>query len=148
MSDCVFCAILAGERPGSVFYADAAVVGLLDINPVTEGHALIIPRRHAPDLAALDETIGQRLWAVAQRTAAALRASSLRCEGVNLFLADGEAAFQEVFHVHLHVFPRYQGDGFSINADWSQHPSREALDHTAARIGIAYRRLYPSTEQQ
>jgi histidine triad (HIT) family protein len=144
MSDCVFCAILRGEAPSSLFYADDAVVGLLDVNPVTEGHALIIPRRHAAGLAALDETTGQRLWMVAQRTAAALRASGIRCEGVNLFLADGEAAFQEVFHVHLHVFPRYAGDGFTLSADWSKRPPREALDATATVLGGAYRTLFPT----
>jgi histidine triad (HIT) family protein len=142
MSDCVFCAILRGEQPGSLFYADNEVVGLLDINPVTAGHALIIPRCHAADLAALDEPTGQRLWTVAQRTAAALRASGLRCEGVNLFLADGEAAFQEVFHVHLHVFPRYAGDGFTLNADWSQRPPRAVLDTAAATLQATYQRLY------
>jgi histidine triad (HIT) family protein len=144
MSDCVFCAVLRGEQPGSLFYADDEVAGLLDINPVTEGHALIIPRRHAADLAALGELTGQRLWTVAQRTAAALRASGLRCEGVNLFLADGEAAFQEVFHVHLHVFPRYAGDGFTLSADWSQRPPREALDATATVLGTAYCTLFPT----
>ncbi len=142
MSDCVFCAILQGTLPGSLFYADELVVGLLDINPVTEGHALIIPRHHVADLAALDEATGQRLWTVAQRTAAALRAATLRCEGVNLFLADGEAAFQEVFHVHLHVFPRYVGDGFTINADWSKRPLRETLNSTAATLRSAYSQRY------
>lgn len=141
MDSCIFCAILAGQRPGSIFYADATVVGLLDINPVTEGHALIIPRRHIADLASLDEAVGRQLWTVAQRAAAALRASGLRCEGVNLFLADGEAAFQEVFHLHLHVFPRYTGDGFSLNADWSHQPPREALDATARLLAAAYHRL-------
>lgn len=139
MDDCIFCAIVAGTSPASIFYADEQVIGFLDINPVTEGHALIIPRRHAPDLAALDEVTGQRLWLVAQRTAAALRASGLRCEGVNFFLADGEAAFQEVFHLHLHVFPRYPGDGFRLDADWSQRPQRSALEVTAQQIAAAYR---------
>lgn len=138
MDDCIFCAIGAGTSPASIFYADDLVIGLLDINPVTEGHALIIPRAHAADLAALDETLGQRIWLVAQRTAAALRASGLRCEGVNFFLADGEAAFQEVFHVHLHVFPRYPGDGFRLEADWSQRPSRSDLEAIAGQIAAAY----------
>jgi diadenosine tetraphosphate (Ap4A) HIT family hydrolase len=142
MDTCIFCAIMAGHSPGSIFYEDAMVVGLLDINPVTEGHALIIPRRHAADLASLDEATGQHLWTIAQRTAATLRASGLRCEGVNLFLADGAAAFQEVFHVHLHVFPRYAGDGFTISADWSSRPPRTALDATAHTLAAAYRRLY------
>ncbi len=77
---------------------------------------------------------------------AALRASGLRCEGVNLFLADGEAAFQEVVHVHLHVFPRYAGDGFTISADWSTRPPREALDATAVLLSAAYRSRVSSPE--
>lgn len=74
---------------------------------------------------------------MAQRTAAALRISGLRCAGVNLFLADGAAAFQEIFHVHLHVFPRYADDGFRIDADWSQRPTRAVLDATAQRLAAA-----------
>ncbi|WP_430378158.1 HIT family protein [Streptomyces sp. B1-3] len=63
----------------------------------------------------------------------ALRRSGLRCEGVNLFLADGEAAFQEVFHVHLHVFPRFTGDPFRIDADW-RVKERDQLDKTVAAV--------------
>ena len=74
------------------------------------------------------------MFTVAQRLAAALRVSVLLCEGVNLFLADGEAAGQEVFHIHLHVFPRFAGDSFRIRADWSVMPSRAELDEIAARI--------------
>jgi len=70
---------------------------------------------------------------VAQRMAAALRRSGLPCDGVNLFLADGEAAFQEVFHVHLHVIPRIPGDGFRIRAKW-RRPARAELDLVAARV--------------
>jgi len=73
---------------------------------------------------------------VAHRLAAALRASDVRCEGVNLFLADGEAAMQEVFHVHLHVFPRYVGDGFGLRfgPDYKARPPREELDRIAAQL--------------
>lgn len=74
------------------------------------------------------------MFVVARRLAAALRASGLRCEGVNLFLADGEAAFQEVFHTHLHVIPRFAGDSFRISADWSVTPTRAELDAQAAWI--------------
>lgn len=138
---CVFCDVVAGRAPGSVPYADDAVLALMDIRPVTPGHLMVIPRDHAPHLAELPEAVGGRLFRVAMRMAAALRASDLRCEGVNLFLADGEAAFQEVFHVHLHVFPRFPGDGFRIEADWSD-PGRKALDGVTARIRTAYESLY------
>ncbi len=132
--DCIFCAIVAGTAPASVIYDDAEVLAFLDIQPVTPGHLLVIPKRHAPLLADLDEATGARVFRVAMRLARALRASGLRCEGINLFLADGEAAGQEVFHVHLHVFPRFVGDSFRIDADWSVRPPRAELDAMAAQL--------------
>jgi histidine triad (HIT) family protein len=133
-ADCIFCAIVARRAPASIVHEDDATLAFLDINPVTPGHLLVIPKRHAACLADLDPADGARLFGVGQRLAAALRASSLRCEGINLFLADGEAAGQEVFHVHLHVFPRFAGDGFRIEAAWGSEPSRPELDAVAARI--------------
>ncbi len=141
MNDCVFCRIVAGECPVSAFYEDDRVLGLLTIGPVNPGHAMVIPKRHVASLADLDEATGRHLWTIAQRTAAALRRSGVKCEGVNLFLADGEAAFQEVFHVHLHVFPRYRGDPFKLIADWNAKPPREELDRIAAQIRTAYEQL-------
>lgn len=81
------------------------------------------------------EIIGE----AAKRLTAALRASGLRCEGVNLFLADGEAAMQEIFHVHLHVFPRFAGDGFGLRfgPHYRERPEREALEAAAERIRAA-----------
>lgn len=131
---CIFCQIAAGEAEASIVHDDGEILAFLDIRPVTPGHLLVIPRRHAAYLAELDEATGARMFVVAQRLAAALRESGLRCEGINLFLADGEAAFQEVFHAHLHVFPRFAGDTFRISADWSVSPSRAELDAQAARI--------------
>jgi histidine triad (HIT) family protein len=138
MEDCVFCQITAGESPASIFYEDDIVVGLMTIGPVTSGHAMIISKQHAASLADMDENTGRHLWTITQRTAAAIRKSGVKCEGINLFLADGEAAFQEIFHVHMHVFPRFQGDQFKLVADWSQKPSRDELDHIAHQIERAY----------
>lgn len=131
---CVFCEIVAGRAPASIVYEDDLCLAIMTIGPVNPGHLLVLPRAHAPSLADLDEATGGHLFAVAMRMAAAIRASGLRCEGINLFLADGEAAFQEVFHLHLHVFPRFAGDGFGLTADWTVHPSREELDAAAALI--------------
>ena len=138
--DCIFCAIVAGTAPASIVYDDADLLAFMDIGPVTPGHLLVIPKRHAPYLADLDEDTGARLFTVAMQLAQALRASALRCEGINLFLADGEAAFQEVFHTHLHVFPRFAGDTFRIDADWSVRPPRAELDEIAAQVRAAYER--------
>lgn len=136
MADCVFCRILAGTVPGSFVYRDERCAALMDVQPVNPGHLLVIPTRHAASLADLDAPTAGHLMQVAQRLAGALRASGLRCEGVNLFLADGEAAMQEVFHVHLHVFPRFPGDGFGLRfgPDYTKLPAREALEVAAARV--------------
>lgn len=94
--DCVFCAILAGELPSSRVSEDDRVVAFLDIQPATPGHLLVIPRAHAPYLVDVDPDDAERIMTVAQRVAQALRDSTIPSEGVNLFLADGEVAFQEV----------------------------------------------------
>jgi len=130
---CVFCDIVAGRGPASVVHADETVLAFLDIRPLTTGHLLVIPRAHAPYLADLEPAVGGHMFGVAQRMAAALRRSGLPCQGVNLFLADGEAAFQEVFHVHLHVIPRNRGDGFRLHAK-PRHPPRAELDSVAGRV--------------
>ena len=136
MSDCVFCRILAGQQPGTFLYRDEACAAFMDIQPVNPGHLLVVPVRHAAQLADLDAPTAGRMMQLAQRLAAALRASGLRCEGVNLLLADGKAAMQEVFHVHLHVFPRFAGDGFGLRfgPHYRELPPRHALEEAADGI--------------
>jgi len=136
MEDCVFCRIIKGIAPASVVYIDEKVVALMDIQPVNPGHVLIIPKAHAAQLSELDEETGAHMFRIAMRIVEALRRSSTRCEGVNLFLADGEAAFQEVFHVHLHVIPRFRGDGFEIKVGphYGLKTDREELDKIAEKI--------------
>ncbi|HET7094011.1 MAG TPA: HIT family protein, partial [Thermomicrobiales bacterium] len=85
-------------------------------------------------LADLEPADGARLFVVGLRLAAALRSSGVRCEGVDFFLADGEAAGQEIFHVHLHVFPRFPGDGVHLETTRIAHPPRPELEATAACI--------------
>jgi len=135
-SDCVFCRIVARTAPASVAYEDATAVAFLDIRPLTPGHLLVVPRQHAASLAELDPADGGHLFQVGQRLAAAVRRSGARCEGVNFFLADGVAAGQEVFHVHLHVLPRFRGDGFRLRANFGS-PSRPDLDRQAAAVRAA-----------
>lgn len=136
MSDCVFCGILAGNLPSSAVFRDDVCCAFLDIRPVNPGHVLVVPIAHAGCLAELDADVGAHVFKVGQRMAAALRGSGLRCEGVNLFLADGAVAGQEVFHVHLHVIPRYAGDGFGLRfgPGYGAMPARGELDGVADRI--------------
>lgn len=116
---CVFCAIVAGDARASKVHVDEVAVVFMDVNPVTPGHLLVVPRCHAAGLEDLDDDTSAHVWSLGHQMGRALRRTSLRCEGINLFLADGEAASQEVPHFHLHVFPRFPGDGFRIDADCS-----------------------------
>jgi len=131
--DCVFCKILSGELEVSMIYQDDCCSAFLDHQPINPGHALVVPNRHASNLAALDEDEGAQMFRVARRLAGALRNSEVKCEGVNISLADGEAAGQEVFHVHLHVFPRYVGDGFKVRfgPHYANKPERQELNEIA-----------------
>jgi len=137
-TDCVFCRIVEGAAAASVVHADDTAVAFLDIAPITPGHLLVVPRAHATGLADLDPATGRHVFGVAHRLAAALRASGLRCEGVNLFLADGAAAFQEVPHLHLHVLPRWRGDRFKLSYQ-AGRPSRATLETQAADLRAALR---------
>jgi histidine triad (HIT) family protein len=139
VSECVFCRIVRGEAERSVVYEDDVVLVVMDIEPVNEGHALVLPKRHALSLAELDEASTARLFPVGVGTAAALRAAPIRCEGVNLVLADGEAAGQDVDHVHLHVIPRYSGDALRITREGTpDFPPRAELDAVAERLRAAW----------
>lgn len=138
--DCGFCAIVDGEAEQSPVYGDERVIAFMDVQPVVRGHLLVAPRAHAANLADLEPEDGAAMFEVGRRAAATLRASRLRCEGVNIFVADGEAAGQDVFHVHLHVIPRHEGDGFGLRLppEYSMRP-REELDEAAAMIRGAWR---------
>ena len=92
----------------------------------------------------MGETGGPR-WTITQRTAAAIRGSGVQWEGINLFLADGEAAFGEIFHVHRHAFPCFEGDSSKIDANWHHKPSCAELDQIADQINLAYHRLWMSS---
>ena len=111
MTNCIFCDILAGLAPASFIHLDNLCAAFMDIRPVNPGHVLVVPRAHAALLSELDEVTVGRVLQVAQRVDVVLRASGIKCEAVNLIISDGAAAGQEVPHVHLHVIPRFRGDG-------------------------------------
>ncbi|MGC4932494.1 HIT family protein [Gordonia sp. DT30] len=110
MTDCVFCDIVAGAAPARVVYSDPHVLGFLDIRPITRGHTLIVPRTHSSGLSDLDPQTGAAMLWGGQAVAAAMKDSDLSADGINLAINDGRAAFQTVFHTHLHVVPRTDGD--------------------------------------
>jgi histidine triad (HIT) family protein len=108
-ADCIFCKIVAGEVPATIVDEDDRTVAFMDISPATRGHALVIPREHAADLHAIDPEDLKAVVAMAQRVAARAR-DKLGADGVNLLNSNGAAAWQTVFHFHMHVIPRYEGD--------------------------------------
>jgi histidine triad (HIT) family protein len=133
---CVFCDIVSGTADASFVHRDDLVSAFLDILPVTPGHLLVVPNAHLESLADVPDILVGRLFSVARDLAGALRASDLQADGVSLTLADGVAAGQEVWHTHVHVIPRFKGDGFSVAADaWDNPPpDRDELDSIADRI--------------
>ena len=135
MTDCLFCKIVAGEIPAQIVYEDDRTIAFMDIAPATRGHCLVIPRVHTDDL----------LTADAEDVAACARAAQelarrayedLGAAGVNLLQSSGSAAWQSVFHLHIHVIPRYAGDGLTIPATPAQaEPSEVAAAADALRSG-------------
>lgn len=106
---CIFCAIVRKELPATVIEEDERTVSFMDINPATRGHALVVPRAHARDLASIDPGELRAVATAAQRLAVRMR-ERLGADGVNLINSCGAAAWQTVFHFHLHVIPRYEHD--------------------------------------
>jgi histidine triad (HIT) family protein len=107
--DCIFCKIVAGELPGAIIDEDERTIAFMDINPATRGHALVIPRKHARDLLEIEPDELAAVAVAAQRLAARMH-ERLAPDGVNLINSCGRAAWQTVFHFHIHVIPRYEGD--------------------------------------
>jgi histidine triad (HIT) family protein len=102
-------------------WEDDLVAVFVVLRPVNLGNVVVVPKAHLPYLANLDDELAMHVMRVAKRVASAIRGSGAPCEGINLFLADGEAAGQEVFHFHLHVYPRFKGDGFGFKYDPARH---------------------------
>jgi len=132
---CVFCEILRGNEPASFTYQDDTVVAFMDIQPITQGHMLVMPREHAVLMTEINESAAMRTFRVARKLAAVAR-HTLGASGVNLLVMDGEAAYQDVPHFHVHVIPRYAGDGFGLTfPDTYEHPpARAQLDAIATAI--------------
>jgi histidine triad (HIT) family protein len=130
--DCLFCKIVAGDIPATKVHEDDDTIAFMDINPATRGHLLVIPRRHARDL----HEIGDDDLAAVARTAKRLAArvvERLGADGVNLHQSNGEVAWQTVFHFHVHVIPRYQGD--PLRLPWVPEPGdREEIVATAKEL--------------
>ncbi|MDA3941162.1 MAG: HIT family protein [Spirochaetia bacterium] len=134
--DCVFCKIINKKIPSYIIFEDKLVIAFLDIQPINNGHVLIIPKNHYALISDVDDTVAARMFNVAQKINAAIRKSNIKAEGLNFWLADGEAAFQTVFHAHLHCIPRFRDDGFKLLFPDGFHnpPTQEQLSSVATDI--------------
>jgi histidine triad (HIT) family protein len=130
--DCIFCKIIQGSLPSWRVYEDEHTVAFLDKGHATRGHTLVVPRRHAVDIWALSEEEAQAVMRSIHRVARLLR-DRLDLRGLNITQANGEAAWQDVFHYHVHLIPRYGDDDFS--APWrSTFPSDEQKSEIQRQI--------------
>jgi histidine triad (HIT) family protein len=128
--DCLFCKIVAGELPATIVAEDERSVAFMDINPATRGHALVVPRTHSRDLLEIGSEDLAAVADAARRLAGTIN-DRLGADGVNLLNSCGAAAWQTVFHFHLHVIPRYADD--PLRLPWTPGPGDPAEIQEAAR---------------
>lgn len=134
-TSCIFCGIVADPSQSEVVWNDETTLAFMDINPMTNGHVLVIPKAHSEALTDLPPETAAHIMRVGQQVARGLKASSLKPDGINLFQAEGAVAFQEIFHSHLHVIPRYRDDGFVVNVARGEQPLADTAE--ALRTAIA-----------
>lgn len=123
--NCIFCKILAGEIPSTAVYEDDDFKAILDVNPAARGHVIILPKNHAANIYELPDEDVSKIMVVAKKIATAIE-KAYHCDGVNILQNNGEAAGQTVFHLHVHVIPRFKGD--TVNIGWKQGDMPEDLD--------------------
>ena len=128
--DCIFCKLANGVFPTRTVYEDESFRVILDLGPATKGHALILPKSHAANLYELPDDVAAKVLPLAKKIATQMK-EKLGCDGLNLVQNNGEAAGQTVMHFHLHLIPRYEGDGQNIL--WKPtEPSEQELDEVLA----------------
>ena len=113
--DCIFCKIAAGDIPSKTLYEDESFRVILDISPASKGHAIILPKNHAANLYELPDEDASKIFVVAKKVATVMK-DILQCDGLNVLQNNGEAAGQSVFHLHVHLIPRYEND--TVNIKW------------------------------
>ena len=111
--NCIFCKIANGEIPAATLYEDENFRVILDLGPASKGHALILPKSHAANIYELSDEMAAKAMILAKKMATAMTAA-LKCDGFNIVQNNGECAGQTVFHFHMHLIPRYEGDGVGL----------------------------------
>lgn len=118
VDDCIFCRIIKGEIPSKTVYEDDDYKAILDVSPASKGHVIVLPKNHAANIFEIDEKDAAGVMAAAKKVAEKLQ-QVFDCDGVNILQNNGEIAGQTVFHLHVHVIPRYKDDNIRIK--WTPH---------------------------
>lgn len=136
MPECVFCNIIRGKKPSTKLFENDYMIAFMANKPITRGHVLLIPKRHAELLTELDDKIAGQMLIAAKKVGIALKKSKLDCKGINYILSDGAEAGQNIFHVYMHVIPRYRGDGFGLRMPKvdEEETDEKTLERTAVKI--------------
>lgn len=129
-SNCIFCKIANGEIPSKTLYEDDSFRVILDISPASKGHAIILVKNHAENIYNLSDEDAGKIYVVAKKVAIAMQ-KVLKCDGMNILQNNGEAAGQTVFHLHMHVIPRYNGDQVQIK--WTPQDAAEQISEEVAK---------------
>jgi histidine triad (HIT) family protein len=137
---CIFCDLIRGAAEVSMCYEDGTVIAFMDIQPVNAGHVLVVPKAHYETLRDIPRDVGQHMYEVATRLIPVIQQVS-GAEDMNIVVNSGAAAGQNVFHYHIHLIPRREGDGFDVPLPFpaSEMPNRHMLDAMAAQIGASLR---------
>lgn len=123
--DCIFCKIANGEIPSKTLYEDNDFRVILDISPASKGHAIILPKKHADNIYELSDEDASKIFVVAKRVATVME-KVLKCDGMNILQNNGETAGQSLFHLHVHLIPRYKNDNLKIK--WTPGTAEDILD--------------------
>jgi len=136
MTQCVFCSIVRGQSKAVKVYEDQNTLAIMDIRPITKGHILVFPKKHAELLKDLDTHNTGEMMVIGRMMGKALMNSKFDVKGINYLLSDGAAAGQDVFHVHLHVIPRYKNDGFHFNMPegYEDEKSMDEIESAAVKV--------------
>lgn len=122
--DCIFCKLSNGDIPTNALYEDDVVKVIFDLNPASKGHVLILPKNHFDDIYSMDDATAAHVFQVAVKVAKAMK-ETLGCEGLNIVQNNGEIAGQTVFHFHMHLIPRYDGEKTIIDWDHKEFSDDE-----------------------
>ncbi len=130
--NCVFCKIVRKEAPSSIVYEDEQIMALMDIRPVSEGHTLVIPKQHYEDIFDAPEELIAAIYKTTQKVAFSVK-KAIKADGISIVQQNGKAAGQDIFHLHVHIIPRFEGSKMPHFGDLTV-VSREKLEEMAAKI--------------